>query len=585
MAEDAGTTVENFRIEDSEKFRTGGKPVNILPGKGAIADRLKATPEFMAVLTEDERNNFAVETKSSGISSKKNTGPWRVFDAVATKNKWIGRYNTIEIIRPLMDTIPAELGALVLENVPDMGSLWALVRASTHIYCVFREYRERILPTVIARDIGPVLVGEALAALRSSRFISPQKVNGEDVEVPLRGLPKSKALEWIENDYLPQSEALWWVETYLSGSEKLKWSERYNGERETRRNLSPPSEDMLPLWELHKDVKFIADLYVRETLPIFNQCVTKYSPPVGEPVLYTLGNLSPIERQRILRAIYRFVIFGNLFAPSTEVWEDYELCEYFLCRFAAWQVEEISSIYDFMTDRILQKWQEMEDNKFNRLAADLKLWEIKPYPDSWSCPWDSDFFSKESKLLGFKEKQAFFASLSIKDLKTLFQAKDELLEELVRRWALVYRGTRVTFLGEALDYGFPNGLPVNPGGEGHRCEVQDDVLNDNNMPLFNREKGDDVMSVNVGWAWAHFWHVPELYVHPTSRGSGLRVEHEGFRRSGYVFWDWPRWKEHDQWDAEGIEKETLEKFPRPAFEDQPLSVEERIRDFIRYLGL
>lgn len=110
MAEAAGTTVENLRVEDNEKFRTGGKPTNVLPGKGAIADRLKATPEFMAALTEDERKNFAVETKSSEISSKKNTGPWRVFDSVATKEKWGSRVSNIEdVIKRVSDAYKLEV--------------------------------------------------------------------------------------------------------------------------------------------------------------------------------------------------------------------------------------------------------------------------------------------------------------------------------------------------------------------------------------------------------------------------------------------------------------------------------------------
>jgi len=64
-----------------------------------------------------------------------------------------------------MDTLPAELGALILENAPDVGSLWAFVRASPYLHSIFRKCREQILPVVIARDIGPVITVEALAAL------------------------------------------------------------------------------------------------------------------------------------------------------------------------------------------------------------------------------------------------------------------------------------------------------------------------------------------------------------------------------------------------------------------------------------
>jgi len=443
---------------------------------------------------------------------------------------------------PLMETIPAELGALILENVPDMGSLWAFIRASPHIYSIFSNYREKVLPIVVAREIGPVLLGEALAALNSSRFTPHQRVKGEDTKIFIRGLPKLEALEWIEKYYLPRSEALQWVEGYLFEAEKLQWSENYNKEEINRRNASPPPEEMLLLWDLHKDVRFIADLYVRETSHIFNESVTDiFAWPASKPLPHTLGDLSFVERQRIFRAIYRFVIFGNLFAPSpVSIWHEEDLCEYFLCRFTAWQVEEISCIHDFITDMVLQKWQEMEDNEFNRLAADPKLWELEPRPDPWNCRWDADFFSRSSKLLDFEEKQAFLTTLPIKNLRAIFQAKGEILEELVRKQALEYRGEGGNFLGDALAVE-PMNFPVNPGGEAFR----DDAWVDGVVPFLDREKDDNVMSANVAWYWTNNWRARELYVWSTSNCRGEEEDKEGFRRLGYVFWDYPRWESFD----------------------------------------
>lgn len=100
MAENAGTTIENLRVEDNEQHRTGGKPGIKKPpvGKGEIVDLLKMTPEFQVALTTQELQNFAVETKSSGIRSKPYKEPWQIFDPVATAAKWKHRIPTIEAV-------------------------------------------------------------------------------------------------------------------------------------------------------------------------------------------------------------------------------------------------------------------------------------------------------------------------------------------------------------------------------------------------------------------------------------------------------------------------------------------------------
>lgn len=340
-----------------------------------------------------------------------------------------------------------------------------------------------------------------------------------------RGPPKSEALEWIEN--------------YCSESEKLKWGAN-------RRTLSPSSDDMLPLWSLHREVKFMAQVYVQETLSILNQFITKRRP--RKPVPHTLGDLSPIEKDRLLRAIYRFVIFGNLFGRPPTEWSEEELCEHFLCRFPAWQVEELSCVNDFMTNMIRRKWQEMEDNEFQRLAAgDPQLWEIEPRPDPWNCRWDADFYSKETKSLCFEEMQAFFVRLPVEVLRALFQAEGAGLEELVRGWAAEWRGGEGPFLGEALHVD-PSEFPVVPGGELFRYEVSErsDILFAYNDPgPIDREKPDDVMSANISWHWAHRWQHCEMYYSSTSNFYWPGAEkweefdrsHKGLRRIGYVFWD------------------------------------------------
>lgn len=313
-----------------------------------------------------------------------------------------------EIIPPPIETLPIEVGALIL---PDMDSLWVLIQASPHIYRIFSNFREDVLQSIIAREIGPVVTVEAWAAYDSSRSFT-----GEGT-VPLRGPPKSQALDWMDNYYLPTSGVLmrWSVEDYLTESDRVIWEqwEKRPVQTESLRSL----EDMLGLWDLHKDVKFLADIYVREALPIFTKAFsTNYNPPVQRS-LSTLEDLSATERQRVFRGIYRLVIFGNLFAPSPEIWDEWELCERFLCRFPAWEVEELSCIYDFIAAEILRKLLDMKEYDLSHVYRGGDLASTNLYRNS--------------------KNQKFISTLPIKDLRVMFQAKDEPLNALIRKWASI----------------------------------------------------------------------------------------------------------------------------------------------------
>jgi hypothetical protein len=97
FAEEAGTRIESLRLEDNEKWRTG--TAGPTEGRGALADRLKATFEFIAgLLTVDELKSFTLETKRSPVSSKPGRKPWQIFGPVATKTKWGDKAKDIEAV-------------------------------------------------------------------------------------------------------------------------------------------------------------------------------------------------------------------------------------------------------------------------------------------------------------------------------------------------------------------------------------------------------------------------------------------------------------------------------------------------------
>ena len=274
----------------------------------------------------------------------------------------------------------------------------------------------------------------------------------------------------------------------------------------------------------------MANLFVQEALPIFLQMMKGRAESGSELATCTLQDFS-IEKQRLFRAVYRFIIFGNLFGlSSTDICDNEEPCEYFLCRFTAWQVEEISCIKDFITNKILLKWHEMEDNESSRLAANPEPWEVELHPNN---RWETDFFGKQQKLLRRKIITGNLATLSIEDLIAIFEAKGVLLEELVRKRASTYQRVRPPFLEEALDVD-PGNISVVIGGDEYRGQVECPVKD---MLEFEE---NNLTSANSCCFWANKWSLGDLYIWSSSPSSMWEPDRtsEGFRRFGYVFLDY-----------------------------------------------
>lgn len=108
--------------------------------------------------------------------------------------------------------------------------------------------------------------------------------------------------------------------------------------------------ESLPLWHVHQDVKFFAELFVHDRLSLL----------IGDSC--DLSQISITEKARIYRAIYWFSIIGNLFYihdtarvdPDDLSWAQ-DQSDAFMTLFTASEVEEISCINDFMNDKIIDK--------------------------------------------------------------------------------------------------------------------------------------------------------------------------------------------------------------------------------------
>jgi len=389
-----------------------------------------------------------------------------------------------------LEGMVADILFVMLANAPSVKTLWRLIRASSRMYSVFRSHRELILATVIHREIGPKILCDAQAALDSSRFST-------------RGLLKDEAITWIA---------------------------KYQAEMNKKCLLSAISweSDSLPLCIIHRDVKFFADLFVRERLPILNRGLEKgNSVSINDQECY-LEELPTTEKTRLYRGIYRYAIYGNLYyhqqnRPRKQtllVAQAQDQSHSFLRLFPAWQVEELSCINDFIEDKILRKWKEAEDYVYETLKADPPSWDLER--DRHQSRWDCDFFSHFHKVRKFKHIQKYMATMSLSDLREFLTAKDEGLIHILKKNGLNYSHD---FLTEALDE-----EPYHPIWETPEYQEYEGALASEMKVRF---EGDATSRPNEAWLWAHEYRPCELYVQSTP---DFAIG-EGLRRFGYVFWD------------------------------------------------
>jgi hypothetical protein len=141
------------------------------------------------------------------------------------------------------------------------------------------------------------------------------------------------------------------------------------------------------------------------------------------------------------------MIYGNVFyfddnrnskkPKVSRTWPIYgtDQSHMFLNLFPAWQVEELSCIKDFILDKILEKWNEVEDNFYNAIAADPSSWDTeRPLHER---RWDNDIFFSRSMKTWHKGWQEYLAVLPVSDWREIFAA-DNL------SWNLLYENMRAT---------------------------------------------------------------------------------------------------------------------------------------------
>ncbi|PYH94055.1 hypothetical protein BO71DRAFT_354081 [Aspergillus ellipticus CBS 707.79] len=274
------------------------------------------------------------------------------------------------------------------------------------------------------------------------------------------------------------------------------------------------TDDIASMVALHVSiVKPLAQLYINRAL--------KNLP--GEPEAeHSDEALSKTEEMRVMRAMYRFQLSCNLFGTGDDrsnngsvqgFYDDY-MMKLFQVDFEPWEVEEISSVYEFAKDKILQI--------FDEIACDVN--EYNPKFDGRRSPTPPGAFDFDSSCGPNLLSGAISRGLEFLHL-LFFKIQDHEQPVAIMQEKLVFLWGQFLDNDEALDW-----WSILTRRE--ECPSERDYKQDRRDPL--TFPGDEISSDRNGEyppiAWTLMWGgtYSNLY--------GECVP-DSIRRWGYVMWD------------------------------------------------
>lgn len=202
-------------------------------------------------------------------------------------------------------------------------TLFQLINASPNYYRVFLLSKRRILSDLIHQILLPEVIHDARAAVVASRF-------------ERRGLAENLRA---------------FIQTY-----------------EIRRNLGSsnrliPLSSCIAICQLHISIEyFVQDLVERAAIFLAQSGFS-----------FGIDCLSWTERGRLRRSFHRFQLFSCL-SHSTfrdkPGFNSYQQAAFFLALFAAYELEELSCIYEYFRGRLCEMYDRLEDEHVETVIAD-----------------------------------------------------------------------------------------------------------------------------------------------------------------------------------------------------------------------
>lgn len=208
-----------------------------------------------------------------------------------------------------LETLPAELRCLILESIEELEDLKALVFASPVYHAQYLYRRKWFLRRILQNTLGN---GNVLADAYAAHASGLLRKNGR------RSCTHPETLRLFMVQYVSHRSV-------------------------------PPEQLWTQTTITEEDLAGMAAFYLGVARPLLQPCVTMFFTHLY--LSFPVSPLSRTERTRLVRALYRYQTYCNLFGMGpmgeikpVDVTKEERLMKFF-CWFSPWEIQEIECIY------------------------------------------------------------------------------------------------------------------------------------------------------------------------------------------------------------------------------------------------
>lgn len=219
----------------------------------------------------------------------------------------------------IVHRLPRELLCCILASSSDLGSLTAAVLSCRTFYSLFERSKESLIKSVLINRIGVEVLPEAIFTYE---FCLPY------LEFSFDDLEEEDISQMVQD-----------VSKFL-----------YPLTRPTLTSATWTMEEALAIESFHTSV--VDPL----TQKFIQSCAASSIFPLGESL--SARPVSHLEKQRIIRALYRFELFRKLFGNwffSEPNDQDFfrDFAAKFCSHFAPWEIVQLGCIHDFLHGEVM----------------------------------------------------------------------------------------------------------------------------------------------------------------------------------------------------------------------------------------
>lgn len=371
-------------------------------------------------------------------------------------------YSSTMAINSGLESLHPELQVMVMLQIPEINTLYSLIRASPRFFQVFSSNKERIISALAVVQFHPDAFIDALDAIRASQ-----------------------------------------IENVLSREPILQYLDAFMTDESFKTPILPLST-ALPLCEMGVHISYFINDFKLRAIPILAQ-VGKPQSISQEQILYS--SLSVKEAERLERAFCRFETFRHLFSgekynqtPFTAL----EQAHLFLEEFNRWEIEEIACVRDYLIRRLNGIFDLVEDEFVEmNVGATVGLADREHWEDMF-VPRQINWFSTSAKHYHHWYMEYILAR-GLPFLRQVFQSTGQERMQLVTS-NNVYN---TEFLTKAL-----------------RQPSKDTEYDRDVRKAWGSVAGkvppeavrDDLDTFNLGWVWSHEDRLPPRHAAPWQKG-------------------------------------------------------------------